>query len=176
MTVPFRLREGHPQDRPLMREVLAMAALASYPTLRELGRLTLRDRLDELYASYDVDGRRWWVAEQGGEALGGLWAIAGRHPIMETPEAVIVAVGVVKAARGQGVARALMTHARDVLRAEGCDALRLFVHPDNAPARRLYDALGFQASNLELTWRAVGTTDEKKSAVFTGLRARESGV
>lgn len=135
-----------------MREVLEMAALASYPSMRELGRLTLRDRLDGLYASYALPGMRWWVAEEDGAAVGGLWAIAGLHPILETAEAVVVAVGVVEAARGRGVGRALVKHARAVLKAEGCDALRLYVHPDNVPARRLYDALGFKQSNMELTW------------------------
>ncbi|MBO9541245.1 GNAT family N-acetyltransferase [bacterium] len=153
MTAPFQLRDGHASDRPMMRQVLEMAALASYPDLRALGRLTLRDRLDALFASYDLPGRRWWIAERDQEALGGLWAIAGLHPILETPETLIVAVGVVEAARGQGVARALMTHARDVLKAEGYDALRLFVHPDNAPARALYASLGFESTTLELTWR-----------------------
>ncbi|HEY9898457.1 MAG TPA: GNAT family N-acetyltransferase [Pantanalinema sp.] len=149
----MELRTGGDADRAFMREVLAMVALASYPSLGELGRLTLRDRLDALHASYDVPLRRWWIAERQKEAVGGLWAIAGHHPILETPEALIVAVGVVEAARGQGVGRALLTHAREALRAEGYDALRLFVHPENAPARALYASLGFTSSTLELSWR-----------------------
>jgi ribosomal protein S18 acetylase RimI-like enzyme len=148
----MQVRPGSDADRAFMRSVLAMAALASYPALGELGRLTLSDRLDALHAIYDVPGRAWWIAEQEGKAVGGLWALKGIHPILETPEAVIVAVGVVEAARGRGIARALMLYAREVLKREGNDALRLFVHPANAPARGLYASLGFAESAMELTW------------------------
>lgn len=152
MVGPFRVRAGRESDRPFMFQVLELAAMASYPELSELGRITLRERLEGLFALYDLPDRRWYVAEDAqGAPQGGLWANPGLHPILEHPEAVIVAVAVLPPARKQGLARALIAHMRSDLSAHRISTLRLFVHPENHAARRLYEGLGFQATTLELT-------------------------
>lgn len=126
--------------------------MASYPELAELGRITLRERIEGLFASYDTPGRLWYVAEDpDGAPLGGLWVNPGMHPILERPEAVIVAVAVHPHVRRQGIAQALLEHLRSELAQHRLESVRLFVHPDNLAARRLYERLGFQVSTLELT-------------------------
>lgn len=145
------LRPGTDADRRFMAEILRLAALGSYPELAALGRVTLRERLETLYASYDGPARRWWVLEDAEAPVAGLWALVQPHPIQETPEGVVVAIATLPAHRGRGHARTLLTGAEAELRQEGARQLRLFVHPDNTAARRLYAALGFAPTLLELT-------------------------
>ena len=57
--------------------------------------------------------------------------------------AVLHLLVVSPAARGQGVARALVRAAADEARSRGAEALRLDVFSNNTPARALYQALGF---------------------------------
>ncbi|MBU6162749.1 MAG: GNAT family N-acetyltransferase, partial [Myxococcales bacterium] len=50
--------------------------------------------------------------------------------------------------RRSGVGCSLMKQACQTARARGCGALFLEVRPSNAPARALYQRLGFQATGL----------------------------
>jgi RimJ/RimL family protein N-acetyltransferase len=54
-------------------------------------------------------------------------------------------------ARGTGLARAFMLYLHQVARWQGAKRVRLRVFPDNIPARRLYESLGyaFQTGNDE---------------------------
>lgn len=134
-----------------MRDVLRWTALETYPELGELGRLTLADRLDGLFASYDGPGRRWWVAEgAGSRRCGGVWALVGNHPVLERLEAVIVAISVDPDTRGRGVGRTMLDAVRSDLASEGIRHLRLFVRGDRVPARRLYETSGFLARSIEM--------------------------
>jgi len=56
------------------------------------------------------------------------------------------ALGVIPAARRRGVARLLLDHVLDEARTRGSRAVTLQVHASNAPARRLYESLGFVAA------------------------------
>ncbi len=56
------------------------------------------------------------------------------------------ALGVVPAARRGGVARLLLGRVLDEARARGSRTVALQVHASNAPARRLYESLGFVAA------------------------------
>ena len=47
------------------------------------------------------------------------------------------------ARRGQGIARALVSHAEELLLEMGCPKVQLMVRPDNAVAHGFYDALGY---------------------------------
>ncbi len=147
----MRVRPGQDGDRAFMRDVLRWTALETYPELGALGRLTLADRLDELFASYDRPGRRWWVAEdpEGGRS-GGVWALVDNHPILEHLEAVLVAVAVAPEARGRGVGRAMLEAVRRDLGSEGVRHLRLFVRGGNSAARHLYESTGFVPRALEM--------------------------
>lgn len=55
----------------------------------------------------------------------------------------VAELAVASAYRREGRASALLRTAFDRLRDAGCSAVRLTVHPDDAPARRLYESLGF---------------------------------
>lgn len=146
----LRLRAGTEADRAFMRDVLAWSALASYPELASLGSLTLSDRLEGWFASYDTPERRWFLAEDAQGPVAGVWALGGVDPLREREEAVIVAIGVKPAARRQGYARILLRHAEQELRAAGARQLRLFVRPDNQAAWALYVALGYRPGVQEL--------------------------
>jgi len=74
------------------------------------------------------------------------------------------ALGVVSAARGSGVARLLMGRVLDEARARGSRAVTLQVHASNAPARRLYESLGFVAAR-----RLLGFTLPRASAGRRGV-------
>ena len=151
----FEIRAAQQGDRALLREIFRMASLASYPELAHLGRLTLSDRLEEIASDYEGSAQRCFVAEDSeGRPLGALWAVMGIHPILEIPEAVIVAVGVVEAQRRHGVGKALMLHAQQALTDEGARSIRLFVHPCNQSAVQLYRALGYRAGLQELIWQS----------------------
>lgn len=55
----------------------------------------------------------------------------------------ILTLGVAPGMRHQGLGRQLMREALDSLRTEGARTARLGVRPENAPAIRLYESLGF---------------------------------
>ena len=59
--------------------------------------------------------------------------------------AVLNAMWVAPEGRGQGAARSLCDACADWAKAHGFDALDVEVFPDNAPARRMYEAAGFEA-------------------------------
>jgi len=146
----FTLREGRSSDRPFLLEVLALSALASYPALEKLGRLSLRTTLEAFHAQYDVPGKRVWIAEREGIRAAGLWGIPSIHPILEEPELLIVAIATLPEYRGQGLAHALLDHAATHARQERMVAIRLFANPENAAAMALYRSLGFAPLSIEL--------------------------
>lgn len=61
-------------------------------------------------------------------------------------------LGVDSAWQGRGVGRAMVRHALACARAEGCDAARLLVGVHNLPAKRIYDALGFEGCGEADAW------------------------
>lgn len=69
-------------------------------------------------------------------------------------------IAVVPEQRGKGIGRALLRQLQIEARERGYRGLSLSVHPDN-PARRVYEALGFTATNVDdsavtMLWRAWG--------------------
>ncbi len=149
------IREGRPSDRPFLLEVLKLSAIASYPSLAALGRLTLRETLETFYAEYDQRAKRVWIAEVEGAPAAGLWGLHAIHPVLEEPELLVVAIATLPEYRGRRLARSLMDHAAHEARAEGLRSLRLFANPANAVAMALYRSLDFSALTVELR-KALG--------------------
>jgi GNAT superfamily N-acetyltransferase len=100
--------------------------------------------MDELY---DVDLRRSVVAFAR-ETPVGLALLSQRRQ-----RGWISAVGVAPSWREHGIARQMMRHLIREAGQAGIIDLSLEVISENAPARRLYDSLGFLARRELLTWR-----------------------
>lgn len=58
----------------------------------------------------------------------------------------VLSLGVHPDHQGKGLGTRLFTAALDRLGDSGCEGIRLEVRPDNAPARHLYESLGFRAA------------------------------
>lgn len=89
------------------------------------------------------------LAELDGEAVGVLIAQRTLASFRAVDSCNIHDVFVAKAARGRGLARALMHAAEDHARALGCAKMTLEVNTDNAPALALYRSLGYGVSDGE---------------------------
>lgn len=61
----------------------------------------------------------------------------------------VAEIAVAPAHRREGRARRLLGVTFDRLRSEGCSEVRLTVHPEDAPARRLYESVGFEEVGRE---------------------------
>jgi ribosomal protein S18 acetylase RimI-like enzyme len=79
------------------------------------------------------------VAEHGGAAV----ACGGVRRLGDGV-AEIKRMYVAPAARGRGVARALLTRLEDEARAVGCELARLDTGPNMTPALRLYESAGYR--------------------------------
>jgi GNAT superfamily N-acetyltransferase len=144
------LREGRSSDRSFLLDILKLSAIATYPALASLGRLTLKDMLETFYAEYDRPEKRVWIVEVEGVPAGALWGLRSIHPVLEEAELLVVAIATLPEHRGQGLARLLLNHAAQQARDEGAKAVRLFANPANAPAMDLYQAEGFAPLTTEL--------------------------
>ncbi|MCC2276469.1 GNAT family N-acetyltransferase [Streptomyces sp. ET3-23] len=92
-----------------------------------------------------TDGMLLRVLSHHGTPVGTLWAA------LRSPAGFVYRVEVDPAHRGQGHGRSLMFLAETELRAAGADRLRLNVFADNAPARRLYESLGYEPEEYHLS-------------------------
>jgi mycothiol synthase len=92
-------------------------------------------------------------AEKDGQAIGYVWSWVHPQSVTGTGDvcAHIGDLGVRKAFRGQGLGRALLLRALLDIRARGVAAAELGVDAPNAPARHLYESVGFQPQQ-ELRW------------------------
>lgn len=83
------------------------------------------------------------IPESDGQKVGMLW--------LHTPadgRAFVYDIEVDEAMRGRGFGRAIMLAAEECAREHGATAIRLHVFGDNAVARRLYDSLGYAATDV----------------------------
>lgn len=115
---------------------------------------TVKERLRPL------DNQRATVGAFGAD--GRLWGIAAAirmGNLKESHKADICRVFVHPEARGEGVARQLIAELIRLAQGwPGVEQLRLMVNASNAPARRLYQSLGFRVYGTEresLKWNGV---------------------
>jgi ribosomal protein S18 acetylase RimI-like enzyme len=149
------IRAHLPADRPFLREMLEAAAVPTYPELKELGRLSLRDRLDEIFEThFSADTKRIWVAvAPEGRLAGMIWVQPSAHPVTEKPDWLIINIAVAEPYQRRGIARRLMDHAKSECRAAGGRRMRLFVAAENTSATALYTDLGFTEQTREMLWK-----------------------
>jgi GNAT superfamily N-acetyltransferase len=65
-------------------------------------------------------------------------------------------IAVARAARGTGLARSFMHYLHSCARVRGSRIVRLKVYPENLPAKRLYESLGYQFDTVQ-AGQLVGT-------------------
>lgn len=148
----FVISEHHPGDKAFLRGMLESAALSTYPELGQLGRLSLRERLDEIFDHHFAhEEKRIWLARPpAGAPAGMIWVQPTRHPVTELEDYMVLNLAVAPDFRRQGVARQLLAHARAYAQARGVKRLRLFVAADNVEAYTLYASLGFVDQTREM--------------------------
>lgn len=94
---------------------------------------SLQNFEDALQAGYEA-----WVLREAGELMG--FCIG-----MVAPDVThILVIAVNKAIQRKGAGRRLLAHLGSIARERGSEALLLEVRPSNEPARRFYDAMGFE--------------------------------
>lgn len=89
------------------------------------------------------------------EDAAGLAGYAGLSAL--PPDADVQTVAVAPRVAGRGVGRQLLDALLSEARRRGCTRVFLEVRADNAPARRLYDRLGFEATAVRRGYYADGT-------------------
>ncbi len=102
-------------------------------------------------ASGEFDPNLWWVAMRGGRPVG----IILLNRLIDQPAMEIVYIGVAQGSRGTGVANALLNRALHDSRSVGAKVVTLAVDCRNAPALRMYDRWGFQATLERFAWIAT---------------------
>jgi ribosomal protein S18 acetylase RimI-like enzyme len=111
--------------------------------------------IGEIIAGHRAQGKhdpaRWWLAREQGRAVGVLL-------LAEMPEWAawdVSYVGVVPAARGRGIGRALMGRALAEAEDGGATQVTLSVDERNRPARGLYRSLGFEPYDQREVYLAI---------------------
>lgn len=127
------VRGFRPGDEDQLLAVNA-AAFADHPEQGAMDARDLAERMAEPW--FDPDGLL--MAFDGGELLGFHWT--KRH---DADHGEVYVVGISPAAQGRGLGRLLTAAGLRHLAEGGAREVLLYVEADNAPARRLYEGLGF---------------------------------
>jgi ribosomal protein S18 acetylase RimI-like enzyme len=95
-----------------------------------------------------------FVAERGPGLIVG-YVYAGLEPQswkeLREPAGFVHDLVVDEEAQGRGIAGALMNAALDWLRSRGAPRVLLWTAPQNAPAQRVFEKLGFRRTMIEMT-------------------------
>jgi ribosomal protein S18 acetylase RimI-like enzyme len=83
--------------------------------------------------------------EEGGNPIGYFVVTWGYDLEWNGRDAFLTELYIVPQARGRGLGRAALALAEEVARDHGAHALHLMVRPENASARRLYEAAGYRS-------------------------------
>ncbi len=136
--------QWHPYDdqqHAAFRDLIA----ASYEGSLDCSALAGRRDIDDVIAGHKAAGefapRNWWLLTDAQDLLGCI--LLARLPQRATME--LVYLGVHPEHRGRGIGQALLQRGIETARRHRCDTLTLAVDGKNAPALRLYEAVGFTA-------------------------------
>jgi mycothiol synthase len=127
------------RSRPADREALVRLLTDGFP------QMTL-ELTEQMVARHQVPDQESLLAWEGDTVVGTMRLIHAGERWM------IYGVVVESARRGRGIGGAAMRVALQILRSRGADEVSLEVEPDNVPAVRLYQQLGFRTST---TYRYV---------------------
>jgi ribosomal protein S18 acetylase RimI-like enzyme len=145
-------------DRRFVRAMLEVGVRETYTDLATLGRVSARERLDEIFEGHWEHPEKVVLVARGdgGAPLGVVWLEPSHHGVTELPEYMFVLLAVVEGHRGRGLGRRLMEAAIAHVAAAGGRRARLFVGAGNERARALYARLGFAERTVEMQWDAPG--------------------
>ncbi len=139
MQVPVHIRPAAKADLP------AVLRLYAQPDLDDGASLPIDEaqRIFERFATYP--DYVLYVAEAGG-AIVGTFALLVMDNLahLGARSAVVEDVVVDAAHRGEGIGRAMMTHAASVCREKGCYKMALSSNLKRERAHAFYDSLGFE--------------------------------
>ncbi|TIC88513.1 mycothiol synthase [Nocardioides sp. GY 10113] len=127
-------------DVPALLAVNA-AAFATHPEQGSLDAAGLAERMAERW--FEADGLLQ-AFDADGSLLGFHWT--KRH---DADHGEVYVVGIAPQAQGRGLGRALTIAGLDHLARRGVREVHLYVEADNAPARRLYEGLGFDHAAVD---------------------------
>ncbi len=140
----------------------------SGPTLRELEWTdieTLAGMEVELFADDAWSEQTWWAELAGRPRRHYVAAVDGADLLgyagldLGGEVADVMTIATLPAARGRGVGRRLLDELVRCAHDDGAESLLLEVRADNEPARRLYEAGGFEVISVRRRYYQPGDVD-----------------
>jgi GNAT superfamily N-acetyltransferase len=118
--------------------------------LSQLGHPTSAEDLAARWPAFAAEHVALVAVDAAGAVLGAM--TLGQMRVLHRPQPVgrISALVVDESHRGQGVGRALVAHAEQRLRADGCGMLELTSRVDREDAHAFYEHLGFARTSVRL--------------------------
>jgi len=127
------------------------SAFADHPDQGACTRADLEERLDAAW--FDAEG---FLLHDGGPGAIDAFCWTKVHADTTPPMGEIFVIGVDPASHGRGLGRAMtLAGLADLHDRRGMDLAMLFVESDNAPARALYDSLGFTHHHDDVAYDLV---------------------
>jgi len=109
-----------------------------------------------------------WQVVVGDEVVGALWLRV--RPLRGEVEAYVFDVEIESRLRGRGLGRATMLAAETAARDLKADVIRLNVFAHNTAAVRLYESLGYTATDVTLTKRLTNDSSTVTGASLVAVR------
>jgi ribosomal protein S18 acetylase RimI-like enzyme len=136
-------------------ELFAATLEATYEETRDFPELNgIRTRYEVLaghQAQGTFDPSRWWLVREGDQACGVLLTSSAA----EERSWEVIYMGLVRAARGRQLGRVLLAKAGKEAADAGARRLTLCVDERNQPARKLYQASGFEQVDRREVFLAI---------------------
>jgi ribosomal protein S18 acetylase RimI-like enzyme len=114
------------------------------------------------------------VAESDALIVGYVEAEGGRY--RRTRHSAYVIIGVLQSCQGRGIGGALLAALRSWAPEHGVSRLELTVRTDNAPARRLYERVGFEVEGLRRASLRVGEEMINEYSMALAIDLQHSGA
>jgi ribosomal protein S18 acetylase RimI-like enzyme len=147
----FELEVKLADERRFIKNLFQEIALTNYPELNQMGNLSLRELLDNLFEEDFQDPRKliWLVRLPDQTPVAFLWGREDNHPVSEEKNLLLLHLAVAKPYRGQGIATKLLEMAQEEAAQRKISSVRLFTTPKNPHAVHLYQKLGFTLASME---------------------------